>query len=97
MPSITKQEARTIVGDWLKAKRTETGLGRVRFVRHLESLGCHGVGEGLRFWESGRQMPDMGLIGDLLRVLEPVASERHRILAARLYMRTSDLDSLLDL
>ena len=42
-------------------------------------------------------MPDMGLIGDLLRVLEPVASERHRILAARLYMRTSDLDSLLDL
>jgi len=96
MTTIDKQAARTIIGTWLRAKREATGLGRVRFERHCSALGCDGVEPNtMRFWESGRQMPDMGLIASMLAALEPDQAERRRILAARLYLTPEAFDSLL--
>lgn len=96
MTTIDKLEARTIVGTWLRAKREATGLGRVRFGRHCAALGCDGIEPNtMRFWESGRQMPDMGLIAGLLAALEPDQAERRRILSARLYLTPESLEALL--
>lgn len=98
MSTIGKQEARSIIGEWLLDKREATGLGRVRFVRHCSALGCDGLSDNvLRFWESGRQMPDLGMVAGLLAALEPDQAERVRILAARLYVTPDTLRGLLDL
>jgi len=95
MPRIDKQEARTMVGEWLKAHREATGLGRVRFARHCGTMGADFTDNVLKFWEAGRQMPDEGVLADLVAALEPDHETRVRILAARLYVTPDTLRSLL--
>jgi len=98
MCAIAKADARQIVGDWLRSKRDETGLGRVRFEHYCEELGCQvDFGDALRFWECGRQMPDSAKVAELLQALEPDLQERHRIIAARLYLDPKAFTELLGL
>jgi|DEB0MinimDraft_6_1074348.scaffolds.fasta_scaffold00105_36 DNA-binding transcriptional regulator YiaG len=95
MQTLDRSEARKVFGDWLRSKRTDSGLTRAAFARQLESLGCEGVAQPLRYWESGKQLPYGSLYTRLVRVLEPDRDQRLRILAARLCVAPSELEALI--
>ena len=79
------EQSRAIVGDWIREKRTETGLGRVRFARHCEALGCAAIhSDSIRYWEAAKQMPEAYTLAGLLEALEPDLKKRQAILAAKL-------------